>query len=129
MTVTTAQPAWTRLIRFIPPNSTSVLFGEPLVSDSDDVGKIADAESLEAHVVEVGPAGPLGEGGRVTDRVEKVGTLLAPIGIEDVTDFKCIGLNYRKHSEWWSSRCSRGHEASWGLMRDSSSKSDRDEAH
>lgn len=106
MTVSTAQPAWTRLIRFTPPNSSTVLFGEPIVSDSDDVGKLADAGSLEARVVEVGPAGPLGEGGKVTDSVEKVGTLLAPIGIEDVTDFKCIGLNYRKHSEWMLLRSS-----------------------
>lgn len=94
-----ARPAWKRLIRFVPPNSSSVLYGEPVVQDGDDVGKLADAGTLSARVVTPGPSGPLAEGTTVTEQVEKVGTLLAPVSMADVTDFKCIGLNYRKHSE------------------------------
>ncbi|BEI83396.1 hypothetical protein CcaverHIS002_0312640 [Cutaneotrichosporon cavernicola] len=95
--MTLSRPTWKRLIRFTPPNSTAVLYGEPVVGDDSDVGRLADAGRLTARVVEPGPQGVLGEGTCVTDRTESVDKLLAPIGPADVIEFKCIGLNYRKH--------------------------------
>ncbi|CAK9780357.1 hypothetical protein CC85DRAFT_278448 [Cutaneotrichosporon oleaginosum] len=88
---------WRRLIRFTPPNSSDELYGEPIVGDGDDVGRLADAGELRARIVQPGPHGVLGPETQVTDRTESVGTLLAPLGPGDVVDFKCIGLNYRKH--------------------------------
>ncbi len=98
---------WTRLIRFTTTTTDSssseeILFGEPIGSTSSlkDIGALADAGNLEAKVIEVDASGPLSSSARVTDRVVKVGKLLGPLGMNDVTDIKCIGLNYKKHSEF-----------------------------
>lgn len=102
--------SWTRLIRFHPAvaadqpqlEPSAILYGEPIVHDDDDadIGALADAGHLTARVIDVlAGQGPLSPSARVTDRVVPVGRLLGPLGVQDVTDIKCIGLNYRKHSE------------------------------
>jgi hypothetical protein len=115
--MTVSRPAWKRLIRFTTPNSTAVLYGEPVVNDGDDVGRLADAGSLTARVVEPGPQGVLGEGTQVSNRTESVGKLLAPVGPADVTDFKCIGLNYKKHSESVRDSLAGGVRAGRGICK------------
>ena len=95
--------AWTRLIRFTPASSSArgILFGEPIGSAADltDIGALADAGNLEAKVIHVDASGPLSPSAKVTDEIVKVGKLLGPLGMEHVTDIKCIGLNYKQHSE------------------------------
>lgn len=95
--------SWTRLIRFHPATSPDrIIYGEPIGSDDElvDIGALADARSLRAKVIQFDSRdGPLSPSARVTDEVVQVGQLLGPLGMYDVTDIKCIGLNYKKHSE------------------------------
>lgn len=91
--------SWNRLIRFTPDSDPNViLYGDPIGSDLSDIGALAEKSELEAKVVEVGNDGPLSDGTKVTERVEKVGKLLSPLAIRDCPGIKCIGLNYKKHS-------------------------------
>ncbi len=93
--------SWSRLIRFTPSSDPNTIFyGEPLgdANALDDIGNLAEAGRLEAAIIEVDGSGPLSDSAKVTKRIEKVGRLLGPLGIEHCTDIKCIGLNYRKHS-------------------------------
>jgi hypothetical protein len=93
-------PSWTRLIRFVPADSPSqVLYGEPVGDSFDDIGLLAERGELQAKLVETDASGPLSDKAVVTDRVVKVGKLLGPLDQTSCTDIKCIGLNYKKHSE------------------------------
>lgn len=106
-----ASVAWSRLIRFIPAegSSSTPIFGEPVSPNNDysDIGALADSGKLEAKVIETDASGPLSDSAKVTDKVVKVGKLLGPLDFNTCTDIKCIGLNYKKHSE-----CIRGSECS-----------------
>jgi hypothetical protein len=76
-----------------------VLYGEPVASTYDDIGAVADAGELQAKVIVVDASGPLSPSAKVTDEVVRVGKLLGPLDWDNCTDIKCIGLNYKKHSE------------------------------
>lgn len=92
--------SWSRLIRFTPASSPNTeLYGEPIGSDFSDIGSLLERGTLEARVVKVGADGPLAADVQVTDKVEKVGKLLSPIAQKDCPIVRCIGLNYKAHSE------------------------------
>ena len=98
----TMSVAWSRLIRFVPKASPSLkpIYGEPVLSGSEqDIGKLADSGHLQAKIISCGPDGPLSPSATVTDEVVSVGKLLGPLDTASCTDLKCIGLNYKKHSE------------------------------
>lgn len=91
---------WDRLIRFHPSSAPdTVLYGEPVASDMSDIGQLVDRGELSARVLDVGSEGPLAEDVKVTERTEKVDKLLSPLSWTDCPGIKCIGLNYKKHSE------------------------------
>jgi hypothetical protein len=91
---------WSRLIRFVPEGRDETpVYGEPVGDDLSDIGALADAGKLSAKLVEPGREGPLAQSARITDNVVKVQRLLGPLGPDDCTDIKCIGLNFRKHSK------------------------------
>ena len=103
MTLTAAAPTWSRLIRFLPAGSATPAYGDPITAPGVDVADAADAGELDARIIEVDASGPLSPSAKVTDEVVRVAKLLGPLGLNDVPDIKCIGLNYRKHSEITSS--------------------------
>jgi hypothetical protein len=92
-------PSWSRLIRFIPTGSTIPIYGEPVAHSYTDIGALADAGELSARVILVDSDGPLSPSARVTDEILRVAKLLGPLDAQSCTDIKCIGLNYKKHSE------------------------------
>lgn len=91
---------WTRLIRFLPSADTQPLYGDAIVDDANasDIGALAESGELTARVLDA-PEGPFATSAKLLDQVVKVHTLLGPLAERDCTGFKCIGLNYRKHSE------------------------------
>lgn len=78
------------LIRFLPPNSTTPLLGEP-VDPSIDVG-LATYSSQPVEVSVFSGQSILAPGER-TGKKEVVGRLLAPLRKEEVGTIRCIGLN------------------------------------
>ncbi|GFZ44265.1 hypothetical protein JCM24511_01987 [Saitozyma sp. JCM 24511] len=94
-----ASVSWSRLIRFVPAGRSEVLYGEPVATNYDDIGAVADAGELQAKVFVVDASGPLSPSAKVTDEVVRVGKLLGPLDWDNCTDIKCIGLNYKKHIE------------------------------
>jgi hypothetical protein len=99
----TSSNTWTHLIRFraAGDDARTVRYGQPTTIPEDgDYDKLVASGQLEAKVIDFDKTvGPLADGATVTDEVVKVGRLLGPLGPDDVTGIKCIGLNYRKHSE------------------------------
>lgn len=90
-------PVWSRLIRFTPRGDDSrIVYGEAL-NDFEDIGKAAEAGKLRARILRV-PSSIFLENVELTDEEVDVGKLLGPLSMSDVTDIKCIGLNYTKHS-------------------------------
>ncbi|KAF2663229.1 hypothetical protein BT63DRAFT_430425 [Microthyrium microscopicum] len=88
--------AYSRLVRFIPKSSPgTVLIGQP-VDDSLDVGLATrKGEEVEVRVFSGSSALSPGE---LTNKREKVGTLLSPISREEIGTIRCIGLNYKDHA-------------------------------
>lgn len=87
---------YSRLIRFLPPNSTTPLLGEP-VDPSIDVG-LATYSSQPVEVSVFSGQSILAPGER-TGKKEVVGRLLAPLRKEEVGTIRCIGLNYVRHAK------------------------------
>ena len=88
--------SWTRLIRFVS-ESGQELYGEPLLKDDEaaDIG-VANAPTLKARIFRGANPLSLVE----TDQVETVAQLLGPLRVKDVPLIRCIGLNYKTHSEF-----------------------------
>lgn len=86
---------WERLVRFVSVDGL-IKYGEPILSNADsDVHQLALDGKLEVTVLEgadVLSALP-------TDRKEAVKTLLGPLTPKGVPYVRCIGLNYKSHSE------------------------------
>jgi hypothetical protein len=89
---------WDRLVRYIPDGESQVRYGEPILTNSgdEDIVELASKGQLKVKVCE-GDAGPLSM--RPTDHTETVETLLGPLESKDVPIIRCIGLNYKAHSE------------------------------
>lgn len=85
---------WKRLIRF-EANDGRLYFGEPLVEETDDVGRLADAGKLKALVV-IGED-VFADSARVTTEEETVKKLYGPLIAAQVPIIRCVGLNYMKH--------------------------------
>ena len=86
---------WTRLIRFLPTDSSTPILGEPTDSSMDVGLAYAAKQPIKAYVLD----------GRVpwevakrTGEVKTVGRLLAPLSAEQCGTIRCIGLNYSDHA-------------------------------
>jgi 2-keto-4-pentenoate hydratase/2-oxohepta-3-ene-1,7-dioic acid hydratase in catechol pathway len=87
--------SWKRLIRF-EDTQGRILHGEPILPSSDfDIGKIQEAEGLEAKIVTGSDI--FNPSASVSDETVTVKKLLSPLKPQDVPAIRCIGLNYAKH--------------------------------
>lgn len=83
--------SFNRLVRFVPASdSKAVLLGEPVDAKQDVGAAIRKGEDVEVKVFSGKSAlNP----GSLTDKVEKIATLLSPLAQEEVGTIRCIGLN------------------------------------
>jgi len=88
---------WSRLVRY-RNSEGSISYGEPILSrdSNEDIASQAYAGRLRVHIctghnaLEASP----------TESVEEVKELLGPLTPAEVPIIRCIGLNYKTHSEW-----------------------------
>lgn len=85
---------WSRLIRFVT-DSGATTFGDPCVEDGADLIPFMKRNELYAIRLEGKDPFALTR----TDEKIRVERLLGVLNVEDVVIFKCIGLNYVKHSK------------------------------
>ena len=105
---------WRRLVRYTTKDGGVV--SEPKYGDAwetpptADLGLLAEQGHLSVRALTVGPMGPLDGSveftSQDTNNVEKVHRLLSPLAERDVPLFRCIGLNYKTHSEFARGTCS-----------------------
>ncbi|KAE9404904.1 hypothetical protein BT96DRAFT_877346 [Gymnopus androsaceus JB14] len=87
---------WTRLIRFVAAETSSVHIGEP-VDPKLDVG-VAAHQGIQIKAYEIiGSA--LDPSSQVTKTVLTVKHLLSPLARNQVGFVRCLGLNYSDHAE------------------------------
>ena len=87
--------SWDRLVRYISEKDGKVRYGEPIVSDSKpDIDQLAQDGKLEVKVLD--GSHPLQA--KPTGEQDKVKQLLGPLTPKDVPIIRCVGLNYKTHS-------------------------------
>ncbi|KAL1297156.1 hypothetical protein AAFC00_004732 [Neodothiora populina] len=88
---------FSRLVRFVPVGKPDAIFiGEPVDSDAD-IG-LATYQGRQPEVRVYSGESALNPGS-LTDKVEKIESVLAPLAQEEVGTVRCIGLNYKQHAE------------------------------
>jgi hypothetical protein len=91
--------SWDRLVRYVPEGkATEVHYGEPVLPDGssvEDIGELVDQPKLQVNVFEGSDPFSVVP----TDRTETVKKLLGPLESHNVPIIRCIGLNYKSHSE------------------------------
>jgi hypothetical protein len=92
--------AWERLIRFIATDGRT-LYGEPILSSPEVDLSTTTAETKLQAKVNVG-SNIYNETGatRVTAEVVTAHKLLGLLTNEDVPILRCVGLNYKTHSQY-----------------------------
>lgn len=93
--------AWDRLVRYESEDAPGhAKYGEPLLENSspDDIADLAASGNLWVKVLEGSDA----LSAKPTENKEKVSKLLGPLAAEEVPIVRCIGLNYKTHSEFAS---------------------------
>lgn len=86
---------WTRLVRYTSTANGPVKYGEPIVSQPGDIGKLARDGELKVKRLLGGDPFSLEK----SDVVEAVYRLYGPLEPKDVPIIRCIGLNYKTHSK------------------------------
>ena len=86
--------AWTRLIKF--ESEGAIHYGEPVITDSKDLVSQLESGKLCANVYPGDSFHSLSTSSSERKKVDRILSLLDP---RDVPIIKCVGLNYRKHSE------------------------------
>lgn len=87
---------WKRLVRFVSTEDEEIRYGEPLIdNDGDDLLKTLESSTLKIQVLDGADMWSL----KRTDRIETAKTILSPLCADDVPIVRCIGLNYKTHSE------------------------------
>jgi hypothetical protein len=89
--------AWDRLVRYQPVASNEVRYGQPVLesTQTEQIAQLAKDGKLEVEILK----GPSPLEATPTGKREKVGKLLGPLAASDVPIVRCIGLNYKTHSE------------------------------
>lgn len=85
---------WKRLIRFVD-EAGDITYGDACIQDEDDVESLVSQGKLYASRFEGDDPFALR---RTTEKV-RVARLLGVLDRKHVKVFKCIGLNYTKHSK------------------------------
>lgn len=96
---------WSRLIRFSSSSTTTTAtthFGDPILTNTTDPAAAADEltsllKQGQLYAIRLEGTDPFSLV-RTEERV-KVSRLLGVLDVQDVAVFKCIGLNYQKHSK------------------------------
>lgn len=87
--------SWSRLVRY-ENHDGQIRYGEPVLPSPDsDIIQLAGKGDLEAKVCE----GIDALSAQPTSKIEAVKTLLAPLTEAEVPYVRCVGLNYKSHSE------------------------------
>lgn len=87
--------SWNRLVRFVAQEDGKTYQGEPQYPKDDasfDIG--TQYEGVKVKVID----GDIYTDAKVTDQVKTIKKLLSPVSKEQITMFRCVGLNYVKHS-------------------------------
>lgn len=86
--------SWSRLVRFIAEEDGQTYQGEPqLPADKDfDIGK--NYAGLKVKLL----SGDLYGQNSVSEETKTIKKLLSPVSKEQINLFRCVGLNYVKHS-------------------------------
>lgn len=88
--------AWDRLIRYVSKSTGEVRYGEPVVEgENPDIDGLARSGGLKVKVLE--GASPFDA--KPTGEDDEVAELLGPLALGDVPIIRCVGLNYKTHSE------------------------------
>lgn len=86
--------SWTRLVRFVAEEDGKTYQGEPILpKEGHDIGK--EYAGLKVKLLQ----GDLYGSNSLSEETRTVKTLLSPVSKEQITLFRCVGLNYLKHSE------------------------------
>lgn len=89
---------WERLIRF-KTEEGHTFYGQPeSTGDTQDLQSEVKQGNVTARIISA-PNGIFGTDVSVTPQTVKVKELLPPLSRNDVPIIRCIGLNYKKHSE------------------------------
>lgn len=87
---------WTRLVRYTSSADGPVKYGEPVSSPNADLGQLAKKGKLQVKQLSGSDPFLL----ETTNVTETVFCLYGPLEPKDVPIIRCIGLNYKTHSEW-----------------------------
>lgn len=88
--------AWSRLVRYESAKDGSIRYGDPIVNeDRPDIDALAQKGGLKVKVLE----GPTPINAKPTGEEDEVKRLLGPLTPKDVPIIRCVGLNYKTHSE------------------------------
>lgn len=91
---------WSRLIRFISTDGR-VLRGEPILPSADfDLGLTTPSTKLTAKVLAGDDIFDVSGKTHLTEEIATVDKLLGPLAPQDVTNLRCVGLNYKTHSKY-----------------------------
>lgn len=90
--------SWNRLVRFEAAEDGKIYQGEPQLPENDksfDIG--LQYEGVKVNVID----GDVFDdsAAKPTDNVKTIKKLLSPVSFDQITMFRCVGLNYVKHSE------------------------------
>ena len=86
---------WSRLIRYLSKDG-QIRYGEPQLSEGTaDLLKLAQNGKLKVEILE----GESALSAKPTGRFDEVESLYGPLTAKEVNYIRCIGLNYKTHSE------------------------------
>jgi hypothetical protein len=89
-----ADVPWTRLVRFVGVGDKDIKYGEPIADSSSNIAELAKNGKLKVRVCE----GDNPFLATPTETIATVKLLLGPLRPSDVPIIRCIGLNYKTHS-------------------------------
>lgn len=91
---------WSRLVRFVSTDGR-LLRGEPILPSADfDIGLVSSSTKLTAKVLAGDDLFDVSGKTHLTEEIVTVQKLLGPLAPEDVPNLRCVGLNYKTHSEY-----------------------------
>lgn len=88
--------SWNRLVRFVAEEDGKTYQGEPQYPENDKAFDIGlQYEGVKVNII---TGDVYSDDAKVTDEVKTIKKLLSPVSKEQITMFRCVGLNYVKHS-------------------------------
>lgn len=92
------QPAWDRFLRYVSKTNGQICYGDPILENNNaDIDALAQEGKLRVKVLET--QGSFLLNAKPTGDEDEVKELLGPLTPKDVSIVRCVGLNYRSHSE------------------------------